>query len=81
MQETLPQAGSVCAARQMPVASQVWHNPSHAELQHTPSSAMRAAGYARSSSENQRDQSIEDQARVCRTFASREQITILENHI
>jgi DNA invertase Pin-like site-specific DNA recombinase len=37
--------------------------------------------YARFSSENQREQSIEDQVRVCRTFAAREQITVLENHI
>jgi site-specific DNA recombinase len=42
---------------------------------------MRAAVYARFSSENQREQSIEDQVRVCRTFAAREQITVLENHI
>jgi site-specific DNA recombinase len=42
---------------------------------------MRAAVYARFSSENQREQSIEDQVRVCRTFAGREQIIVLENHI
>jgi site-specific DNA recombinase len=42
---------------------------------------MRAAVYARFSSENQREQSIEDQVRVCRTFAVREQITVLDNHI
>jgi hypothetical protein len=34
---------------------------------------MRAAVYARFSSENQREQSIEDQVRVCRTFAVREE--------
>jgi hypothetical protein len=42
---------------------------------------MRAAVYARFSSENQREQSIEDQVRVCGTFAAREQITVLESHI
>src|SRR5262245_10126855 len=42
---------------------------------------MRAAVYARFSSENQREQSIEDQVRVCRTFAARERITVLDNHI
>lgn len=42
---------------------------------------MRAAVYARFSSENQREQSIDDQIRVCREFARRDDITILENHI
>ena len=42
---------------------------------------MRAAVYARFSSENQREQSIEDQIRVCREFAKRDGITILDNHI
>ena len=42
---------------------------------------MRAAVYARFSSENQREQSIEDQVRVCKKFAERDSITILENHI
>lgn len=42
---------------------------------------MRAAVYARYSSENQREQSIEDQIRVCRGFAARDGITVLENHI
>ncbi len=42
---------------------------------------MRAAVYARFSSENQREQSIDDQIRVCKTFADRDGITILENHI
>lgn len=42
---------------------------------------MRAAVYARFSSENQREQSIEDQIRVCREFAKRSDITILADHI
>lgn len=42
---------------------------------------MRAAVYARFLSENQREQSIEDQVRVCKTFAERDGITVLENHI
>ena len=42
---------------------------------------MRAAVYARFSSENQREQSIEDQIRVCQEFAKRDGITVLENHI
>jgi DNA invertase Pin-like site-specific DNA recombinase len=42
---------------------------------------MRAAVYARFSSENQREQSIEDQIRVCKQFASRDGIEVLENHI
>ncbi len=42
---------------------------------------MRAAVYARFSSENQREQSIDDQIRVCREFAARDGITILDNHI
>jgi len=42
---------------------------------------MRAAVYARFSSDNQREQSIEDQIRVCRDFAGRNQITVLDNHI
>jgi DNA invertase Pin-like site-specific DNA recombinase len=42
---------------------------------------MRAAVYARFSSENQREQSIEDQIRVCREFAKRDGITILEEHV
>jgi len=42
---------------------------------------MRAAVYARFSSENQREQSIEDQVRVCKEFAARDGITVLENHI
>ena len=42
---------------------------------------MRAAIYARYSSENQREQSIEDQVRVCRQFAARDGITVLDSHI
>ena len=42
---------------------------------------MRAAVYARFSSENQREQSIDDQVRVCKDFAARDEITVLENHI
>jgi DNA invertase Pin-like site-specific DNA recombinase len=42
---------------------------------------MRAAVYARFSSENQREQSIEDQARVCKQFVARDGIEVLENHI
>lgn len=42
---------------------------------------MRAAVYARFSSENQREQSIDDQIRVCKDFAARDGITVLENHI
>lgn len=42
---------------------------------------MRAAVYARFSSENQREQSIEDQVRVCREFAKRDGITILEERV
>lgn len=42
---------------------------------------MRAAVYARFSSENQREQSIEDQIRVCKQFAERDGITVLEDHI
>jgi site-specific DNA recombinase len=42
---------------------------------------MRAAIYARFSSENQREQSIDDQIRVCREFAKRDGITVVESHI
>jgi site-specific DNA recombinase len=42
---------------------------------------MRAAIYARFSSENQREQSIDDQIRVCKDFATRDGITVLESHI
>jgi len=42
---------------------------------------MRAAVYARFSSENQREQSIEDQVRVCKEFATRGGITVLDDHV
>ena len=42
---------------------------------------MRAAIYARFSSENQREQSIDDQIRVCKEYANKNDVTILENHI
>ena len=42
---------------------------------------MRAAIYARYSSENQRPESIEDQIQACRHLASSNNFTILENHI
>ncbi len=42
---------------------------------------MRAAVYARFSSENQREQSISDQIRVCKQFASRDGIEVLGAHI
>src|SRR3989338_3762356 len=42
---------------------------------------MKVAIYARYSSENQRQESIEDQARVCKEFAKRYGHTVLEDHI
>lgn len=42
---------------------------------------MKAAVYARFSSDNQREQSIEDQVRVCRDYARRNEIDIVETHI
>lgn len=42
---------------------------------------MRVAIYARYSSENQRQESIEDQVRVCKEFAKREGFTVIESHI
>jgi site-specific DNA recombinase len=39
---------------------------------------MRVAIYARYSSDNQRDASIADQIRICRTFAQRERWTIAD---
>src|SRR4051812_29470202 len=42
---------------------------------------MKVAIYARYSSENQRQESIEDQVRVCKGFAQREGFTVLDNHI
>ena len=42
---------------------------------------MRAAVYARFSSENDREQSIDDQVRVCRGFAERDGIEVVEQHV
>lgn len=42
---------------------------------------MKVAIYARYSSENQRQESIEDQVRVCKEFAKRYDYTVLEEHI
>ena len=42
---------------------------------------MRAAIYARYSSENQRPESIEDQTGACRRLASQRGFTVLEDHI
>lgn len=42
---------------------------------------MKAAVYARFSSDNQREQSIDDQVRVCRDYALKNNIIILEKHI
>ena len=42
---------------------------------------MRAAIYARYSSENQRPESIEDQVSACRRLASDRGFTILDDHI
>ncbi len=42
---------------------------------------MRAAIYARYSSENQRPESIEDQVAACRRLAAQRGLTILEEHI
>ena len=42
---------------------------------------MRAAIYARYSSENQRPESIEDQIGACRRLAAERGFTVLENHI
>ena len=42
---------------------------------------MKAAIYARYSSENQKEQSIDDQVRVCREYAKKSSIQILEEHI
>ena len=42
---------------------------------------MRAANYARYSSENQRPESIEDQISSYRLLASRRGFTILDEHI
>ncbi|MCX6117521.1 MAG: recombinase family protein [Proteobacteria bacterium] len=42
---------------------------------------MRAAIYARFSSDNQREQSIDDQIRVCKDYAARSDIFVLDKHI
>ena len=42
---------------------------------------MRAAIYARYSSENQSEKSIDDQIRVCRNYCKEHEITISEEHI
>lgn len=42
---------------------------------------MKAAVYASFSSDNQREQSIDDQVRVCRDYASKNNIVILEKHV
>ena len=42
---------------------------------------MKAAIYARYSSDNQREQSIEDQVRVCRIYAQKQGIEVLNEHI
>ena len=42
---------------------------------------MRAAIYARYSSENQRPESIEDQVRACRVSAAKRNFVVLEDHI
>lgn len=42
---------------------------------------MRAAIYARYSSENQRPESIEDQVAACRRLASQRGLSVLQNHI
>ena len=42
---------------------------------------MKAAIYARYSSDNQREQSIEDQVRVCKNYAQEKGIEVLNNHI
>lgn len=42
---------------------------------------MRAAVYARYSSENQRPESIEDQVAACRRFAAQRGFTLLEEHL
>ena len=42
---------------------------------------MKAAIYARYSSDNQREQSIEDQIRVCKNYAKEKGIEVLNNHI
>lgn len=41
---------------------------------------MRVALYARYSSDNQRDASIEDQLRICRTYAEQQGWTIVDSY-
>src|SRR3989337_838597 len=42
---------------------------------------MRAAIYARYSSENQRPESIEDQISACRRLAAQREFTVLDDHL
>ena len=42
---------------------------------------MKAAIYARYSSENQKEQSIDDQVRVCKEYALKNDIRVLDDHI
>lgn len=42
---------------------------------------MRAAVYARYSSENQRKESIDDQVSACRRLAKKEGFEIVEEHV
>lgn len=42
---------------------------------------MKAAIYGRYSSENQKEQSIDDQVRVCREYALKHDIHVLQEHI
>ncbi len=42
---------------------------------------MRAAIYARYSSENQSEKSIDDQVRVCRKFIENNDMTVEDRHI
>ncbi len=42
---------------------------------------MKAAIYARFSSDNQREQSIDDQVRVCKDYAKKNAIVVLDSHV
>lgn len=42
---------------------------------------MKAAIYARYSSENQSEKSIDDQARVCKRYCSEHELTVSDEHI
>ena len=44
-------------------------------------SPMKAAIYARFSSDNQREQSIDDQIRVCKNFATQHNFIVLDTHV